>query len=383
MTNERLAIVGVGVTDLGVLPDKSGTMLAVEAMRSAIKDAGLRRSDINGVLCQPGHGFGPTGRAVRRLALPVDFYIDLQSGGGTAITSVVLAGGALAYGKADYVISVYATKARTSKVLVGRSEEEEGNESVWGMFSPGARNAMRAQNYLARHKLPDDAFWPVVSNQRRHANMRPDAITHDKPLTKEDYVAAPWVTEPFRRLDFCQMNDGAAAFVITTESRARDLPKKPVLVLGAGLAHAAKYGAMGGTDYESDLNAFISIARQNAFQQAGVEPRDIDVAEFYDPFANYPIMQVESYGYCRPGEGSEYFAAGEGTLGGRLPVNTHGGHLSWGYLQGYGPLIEGVRQLREEAGATQVEDARLALITGSGDGAAGSPAFGNLILGVD
>lgn len=383
MNAERLAIVGVGVTELGVLPDKSGTMLAVEAMRAAIKHAGLKRSDINGVLCQPGHGFGPTGRAVRRLGLPVDFYVDLQSGGGTAIASVVLGGGAVAHAEADYVISVYATKARTSKVLVGRSEEEEGNESVWGMFSPGARNAMRAQNYLARHKLPHDAFWPVVSNQRKHANMRPDAMTHDKPLTKEDYLAAPWVTEPFRRLDFCQMNDGAAAFVITTESRAKDLPNKPVYVLGAGLAHAGRYGSTGGTDYESDMNVFISGARETAFRQADVKPADINVAEFYDPFANYPIMQVESYGYCPPGEGSAYFAAGEATLGGQLPVNTHGGHLSWGYLQGYGPLIEGVRQLRGEGGATQVEGARLALVTGSGDGSAGSPAFGNLILGVD
>lgn len=383
MSPERLAIAGVGVTELGVLPEKSGTMLAVEAVRLALEHAGLKRSDVNGVLCQPGHGFGPAGRAVRRLGLPVDFYVDLQSGGATAIASVVLAAGALQHGLADYVVSLYVTKARTANVLVGRSEEEEGNESVWGMFSPGARNAMRAQNYLARHNLGDDAFWPVVSNQRSHANMRPDAMTHGKQLTKEDYLAAPWVTEPFRRLDFCQMNDGAAAFIITTESRARDLPNKPVFVRGAGLAHAGRYGATGGTDYESDLDAFISGARSTAFKQAGVGRSDIDVAEFYDPFANYPIMQLEAYGYCPPGEGSAFYAAGEGTLGGQLPVNTHGGHLSWGYLQGYGPLIEGVRQLRGEGGATQVQEARLALVTGSGDGSAGSPAFGNLILGVD
>jgi acetyl-CoA acetyltransferase len=251
------------------------------------------------------------------------------------------------------------------------------------MFSPGARNAMRAQHYLRKYGLAREAFWPVVSNQRRHANMRPDAMMHDKTLTVEDYRDSPWVAEPFRRFDYCMMNDGAAAFVITTDSRARDLPKRPVLVLGSGLAHAAEKSTRGSTDYESDLDVFIHAAREKAFGEAGIGRESVDVAEFYDPFSNYPIMQAEAYGYCGPGEGSDFYREGRGTLGGELPVNTHGGHLSWGYLQGYGPLLEGVRQLRGEGGATQVADAKIALVTGSGEGSAGSPAFGNLILGVD
>ena len=380
---ERIAIAGVGVTELGALPEKSGTMLAMEAIRAAIADSGIRREDVDGVLCQPGHGYGPAGEAILRLGLPANFYADLQSGGSSAVISLVLAAGALISGEAKYVISVYSTKARTAKVLVGGSSEETGNESVWGMFSPGARNAMRAQHYLRKYGLAREAFWPVVSNQRRHANMRPDAMMHDKTLTVEDYRDSPWVAEPFRRFDYCMMNDGAAAFVITTDSRARDLPKRPVLVLGSGLAHAAEKSTRGSTDYESDLDVFIHAAREKAFGEAGIGRESVDVAEFYDPFSNYPIMQAEAYGYCGPGEGSDFYREGRGTLGGELPVNTHGGHLSWGYLQGYGPLLEGVRQLRGEGGATQVTDAKIALVTGSGEGSAGSPAFGNLILGVD
>jgi acetyl-CoA acetyltransferase len=154
-----------------------------------------------------------------------------------------------------------------------------------------------------------------------------------------------------------------------------------VLVLGAGLAQAGTYAARGGTDYDSDLDEFISEARGRAFGQAGVSLDDIDVAELYDPFSIYPIMQVEAYGWVGRGEGSDFFREGRGTLGGDIPVNTHGGHLSWGYLQGYGSLLEGVRQLRGEAESTQVEGARVALVTGSGEGSAGSPVFANLILG--
>jgi acetyl-CoA acetyltransferase len=378
---DRIAIVGIGITKLGSLPDESGTMLASEAMRAAVADASLKRSDIDGVVCQPGHGYGSAGAAARRLGLPMKFFVDLQSGGASAIHSIVFAAGVLREGLADYVLSVYATKARTARTLVGASQDETANDGVWGMFSPGARNAMRARYYLERHGLASDAFWPVVKNQREHANRRPDALMYGKAVTFEEYVSEPFVAEPFRRLDYTQMSDGAAAFVITTESRARDLPKPPVLVLGAGLAQAGTYAARGGTDYDSDLDEFISEARGRAFGQAGVSLDDIDVAELYDPFSIYPIMQVEAYGWAGRGEGSDFFREGRGTLGGDIPVNTHGGHLSWGYLQGYGSLLEGVRQLRGEAESTQVEGARVALVTGSGEGSAGSPVFANLILG--
>lgn len=381
-SHDRLAIAGVGVTAFGALSDKSGTMLAVEAIRNAIKDAGLKRSDIDGATCQPGHGYGSAGEAILRLGLPVNFYYDLQAGGASAILSIVAAAGAIARQEADCVVSVYSTKARTAKVLVGGSSEETGIEAVWGMFSPGARNAMRARHYLSRYNLGPDTFWPVVDNQRKHASLRPDALMHDRPLTIEEYREAPFVAEPFRRHDYCTMNDGAAAFIVTSERRSRDLPKTPVVMLGTGLAHAARRSTRGGTDYDSDLGALINDARDKAFREAGVDRSAVDVAEFYDPFSNYPIMQAEAYGYCGPGEGSDFYREGRGTLGGELPVNTHGGHLSWGYVQGYGPLIEGVRQLRGEGRQTQVADARIALVTGSGEGSAGSPAFGNVILGV-
>jgi acetyl-CoA acetyltransferase len=107
---------------------------------------------------------------------------------------------------------------------------------------------------------------------------------------------------------------------------------------------------------------------------------DIDVAELYDPFSIYPIMQVEAFGWAPVGEGSQFFRDGRASVGGEIPVNTHGGHLSWGYLQGFGSLLEGVRQVRGEGDETQVQEAHLALVTGSGEGSAGSPVFANVIL---
>ncbi len=376
----RLAIVGIGATKLGSLPDQSGTMLASEAMRSAIADAGLTRGDIDGMICQPGHGYGSAGPAARRLGLPLKLFADLQSGGASAIHSIVFASGALREGLADYVISVYATKAKTAKVLVGASQEDSGTDSVWGMFSPGARNSMRARFYIERYGLGDDTFWPVVDNQRRNANKRPDALMYERGLTFEEYKSAPFVAEPLRKFDYTPMSDGAAAFIITTEERARSLDRRPAYLQGIGLAHAAEYSARGGTDFDSDLDQFIKAARAAAFGQAGVTIEEIDVAELYDPFSVYPIVQVEAYGWAPAGEGSQFFREGRGGARGEIPVNTHGGHLSWGYLQGYGPILEGVRQVRGDGGATQVEGARLALVTGSGEGSAGSPAFGNIIL---
>jgi acetyl-CoA acetyltransferase len=314
------------------------------------------------------------------LGLPLKFFADLQSGGATAIHSIVFAAGALREGLADYVISVYATKAKTAKVLVGASQEDSGSDSIWGMFSPGSRNAMRARFYVERYGLGEDTFWPVVDNQRRNANLRRDALMHGKTLTYEEYMVAPFVAAPLRRFDYTPMSDGAGAFIVTTEQRARSLERQPAHVLGMGLAHAASYSARGGTDFDSDLDQFIRTARESAFRQAAVTLEDIDVAELYDPFSIYPIMQVEAYGWAPVGEGSQFFRDGRGSLDGEIPVNTHGGHLSWGYLQGFGSLLEGVRQVRGEGETTQVRDAHLALVTGSGEGSAGSPVFANVIL---
>ncbi|MPZ23458.1 MAG: hypothetical protein GEU28_07920 [Dehalococcoidia bacterium] len=378
----RVALVGAGVTRLGTLPDESGAMLACDAMLAAIEDAGLRRDDIGAVVYQPGVGVGAVGEAVRRLGLPADCFLELQSGGATAIASILVAAGILHQKQASYVISVIATKARSSRVLIGQSNEEQGHESVWGMFSPGARNAMRARHYLATYALDTDALaWPAI-RQREHANKRPDAVFHDRPLTLEDHRASPWVAEPLRRDDYCLVNDGAAAFVITTADAAADLRKKPVVVMGAGMSHTARSATRGSSDYTSDLGTVSTAARETAFGQAGVSISDIDVAELYDPFSIYPLMHLEAYGWCGPGEASEFIKAGHASLGGTIPANTHGGHLAWGYLQGYGPLVEGARQLWGEGGATQVEGARLALVTGSGGTQAGSPAFANAVLGV-
>ena len=186
---------------------------------------------------------------------------------------------------------------------------------------------------------------------------------YGRPITIDDYLNSRWVVEPYRLFDCCLQSDAGVAVVITTAERARDLPRQPVYVAGQGFGEHAREAFWDKTNY---IKLDVAPAKAAAFKQAGIELKDVDVAEFYDCFTGEVVFQLEDYGWCAKGEGGPFVEAGNIAPGGTIPVNTGGGLMSGFYLFDYTGLAEGVRQLRGEGGDRQVKDAKIALVTGHG-----------------
>jgi acetyl-CoA acetyltransferase len=223
-----------------------------------------------------------------------------------------------------------------------------------------------AQRYMHLYGLKREQLGAVALTLREYANRRPEAIMHDRRITLDDYLKARWVVEPLCLYDFCLVNDGAVALIITSAERARHYKKRPVYVMGYGVDHSVS--EMGRSpEVIHHFDGFVTKrASEQAFGMAGVTLKDIDVAELYDAFSIFVLSQLESYSICGRGEAGAFVAAGNLKRDGQFPCNTSGTGLSWGYLMGFTQLTEGIRQLRGEGGECQVEGAEICLVTGLG-----------------
>ena len=224
----------------------------------------------------------------------------------------------------------------------------------YGYATPPQQFAMIGRAYLDKYGARAEDFGTVAIAQRRYAQMNDRALMRS-PLTMDDYLASRWIVEPLRLFDCCLETDAAVAVVVTSAERARDLRRTPVTIAGAvwGSGHTLF------SNHRPDIA--VSGAAESSrrlWDQAGIGAHDVDVAELYDAFTPLVLIQLEDYGFCGPGEGADVIRAGT------LPVNTHGGHLSEGYVHGLNHLAEAVHQLRHECGERQVPDAAIALSTG-------------------
>ncbi len=196
---------------------------------------------------------------------------------------------------------------------------------------------------------------------------------HGKPMTIEDYLASPMLADPYRFFDCCLETDGAAAVIVTTAERARDMPNEPVHLMAG--ACGQPYPADEITNRKDFFRTGLTIAAPEAFGKAGITPDDVDFAMIYDCFTFEVLQQLEEVGFCKRGEGGDFVQGGRIELGGTLPVNTHGGLLSEAHVLGINHIVEAVRQLRGEAEGRQVANAQIGVVTGWGDFGDGSIAI--------
>jgi len=266
---------------------------------------------------------------------------------------------AIEAGQCDVALVCYADTPRTgNRAVYGRAR---GDDAAYGWFSTAAGYAMIHRRHVIEHGTKPDDFAAVAIASRKHGAGNPNAQLRS-PLNLEQYLASPWVVDPIRRDDCALVSDGGAALLVMSAARARELGvPMPVPVLGFG---------HGQTSYDLPQRATLTSteaarAAETAFRMAGVQPRDIDVAQLYDCFTVTVLMTLEDYGFCRKGEAGRFVADGAIEHGGLLPINTSGGLLSETGMPGMQLIMEGVRQMRGTA-RLQVPGARLCLVSNQG-----------------
>jgi acetyl-CoA acetyltransferase len=363
---DQAAIAGVGWAEYSKDSGVSTLTLALRAIRAALHDAGLGLAAVDGVAT---HGVGdstPATVVAAALGLrDIRFVLDQVGGGGVSATAVGYAAMAVALGQADTVVVWRALNARSEFRMGGTGRAapalaEFQYQVPYGYLAPPQQFAMAARAYLSTGRISEKVLGTVAVTQREYAQRNPRAMMRT-PITMTDYLASPWVAEPLRRLDCCLETDAAVALVVTNTTRAAALSQPAVLISGF-----ATGGGM--TLYNTGRTTLIpSAARDLAprlYASAGIGPGEVDVAELYDAFTFLVPLQLEDYGLVPAEEVGPFILDGGTGPSGRLPVNTHGGHLSEGYVHGLNHVAEAVSQLRGTAGDRQVPDAAVALVSG-------------------
>jgi acetyl-CoA acetyltransferase len=373
---DQTAIVGAGWTRFSKDSGASVLQLALEAAKNALDDAGLAGRDVDAVLT---YGLGDTvpasevatGLGVRELGYVLDHY----AGGNASNSIVITAAMAVVTGQAKYALCFRALNGRSGFRLggVGRQLDTTGQDQFlvpYGWTNWAQPFAMFFQRHMQKYGTTPEQLANVALACRKHAGLDDKAMMR-KPLTLSEYLAAPFIVEPLRLYDICLETDGACAIVVTSAERARDLRHKPAYLMSGvsgGGPDPCHYTATTSAwmRWREHSELFARYVGPRLFGQAEISPRDVDVAELYDCFSPEVIVQLEDFGFCEKGEGGHFVQGGRIEVGGELPVNTHGGHLSGAYIHGLNHVVEAVIQLRGEGGPRQVKDARVALTTGLG-----------------
>lgn len=368
------AVVGIGRTAYTRGSGRTGLALAAEAVRAALDDCGLTAADVDGITCfSTGDSASPL-RVAHAIGIDdIGWAVGIHAGGNAVATVIANAAAAVITGQAETVVVYRVLDASvrygkvTAEVSVGGVEQFAAPH---GYLVPPQWFAMWARRHQHVYGSTCEDLGAIAINGRNHAANNPHAIARD-PISLDDYLAGRMVVEPFRVFDCAYEVDGAVALVLTTAERAADLRHPAVHPIGA----ADSTGAGGMPDLWDDQTAMYSRdAAPRLWARTGLSPADIDVACMYDCFTYTIMATFEDYGFCGKGEVGDYFREGRATYGGDVVVNPHGGLLSEGYLHGLNHHYEAVLQLRGQAGARQVPDAELALVT------AGAGPYGGAIV---
>ncbi|QJR02393.1 thiolase [Sphingobium yanoikuyae] len=387
VNQDKCAIVGIGATDYyvrGKSWPRTINDMAGEAILKACEDAGISVNQIDGIAYYSTAGAGyldkfDTASLMETLGIPyVGFSATLTSGGGGCPGAIGLATAGLMNQDCTYTVTLMALQQLPQHrlgVVFGSSAPNPENSFLQpsGLVGPGHLMSVLARRHMHLYGTQPEAFKEIVQATRENALDRPKAVRR-KPLSDEEYWTSPMLADPLRRLDFCLETDGAVAVITTTMDRARDCRHKPAVVHGVAHGGTREWGrafawmGMPDPDFASSGHKFVA---DRIWNQTGLTAKDMDVALIYDHFSSMVLMQLEDYGFCEKGEGSDYVLSGKirydkatrGGVNGGVPVNTHGGNLNEAYIIGMTHIVEGVEQVRGTT-VNQVEDCEFALVTG-------------------
>lgn len=360
----KVVIAGVGHTAFGKLPGRSTISLNIEAIRKALVDAGVNKGQVDGLFAK-----APTSKFEMMYAQKLAEALGIvpriggvwDQGGASNIGMISYATMAIEAGQCEIAVVALADNPATGTRQAYEKSYGDDGSGLFGWFGTPAGYAMIAQRHMGQYGTTSDQLGAIAVACRKHGSNNPHAQLR-KPLTLEQYRQSRLIVEPLRRDDCCLVSDGAAAVVLMSERRARELKvAKPVPVLGFG---------QGQTSWEVALRPDLTttaarISAETAFAMAGLRPADIDVAQIYDCFTIAVLMTLEDYGFCAKGEGGRFVEGGRIEIGGELPVNTAGGLLSETGMPGLQLVIEGVRQMRGES-SSQVPGARTCVVSNQG-----------------
>jgi acetyl-CoA C-acetyltransferase len=364
----RIGIVGVGHTKFGKRSDASLRELAFEAYSSALDDADMDSSKIDGsVVCSATHydkQRSPAGVVAEYLGLNPQPTFSVEAA--CASSAVGLrTGWALISSKLHDVMAVVGVQKMTElsseeiQELMGRAGDVMW-ESPFGTTMP-AYYAMYATAHMAKYGTTEEQMALVTVKNRKYGSKNPNAM-FQKPVSAEEVLKSRPVSAPLKLFDCCANADGAACLIIANAEKARKLTDRPVWVAGLGLASSP----MSLAGRKGPLTSFdvTKSAAKTAYQMAQVGPNDIDIAEVHDSFSITEILNYEDLGFAKPGTGTRLLEKGETELGGKIPVNIDGGLISKGHpvgATGASQLFAITKQLRGEAGSTQVDGAKIGL----------------------
>ena len=366
------AIIGVGESTIGKVPGQDALSLMAQATQRALESAGLPRDAIDGVITQPcatESWIMPAAVVARGLGLDPGYVstVDIAGAGGAAM--IDQAARVIATGGAEAILCVSGQPllsdfsrdqavARMAQSAAHRTAEVPAGVPVPGLY------ALIAARHMHLYGTTREQMAEVAVQTRAHAALNPNAHFR-APITRNDVIGAKPISTPFTLLDCAPVSDGAAALILVSPARARQLKARAAYLLGSGygLSHA----------YLSDgTDPLVTGARRSgatAFKQAGLTPRDMQFAQLYDCFTITPMLELEDLGFCAPGESGPFIASGATARDGTLPMNTGGGLLSGGHPglpAGLLPMVEAARQIMGEAGARQLPRADLAMAHGNG-----------------
>lgn len=376
------AIAGIGQTEFSKSSGRSELQLAAECAKSACEDAGVNPKDIDGMLTFTLDNTDEI-HLCRCLGVEDLAYTARLPGGGAAAVATIYQAMALVNAGLCKNVLIWRAMNERSQYRFGQPIDMNtafapggGTGSLlwcmpYGAQTPATWESLTSQRYMQKYGVTNEDFGRVSVVQRKHAATNPNAWFYEKPITLEDHQNSKWVVEPvLRLLDCCQESDGGVALLVTSLERARDLKQKPVKIVGATQSIPREVEVISNYYHDGDL-AEMPEAQGTAkrlYAQTGLGPDDMQLAMIYDAFTPQVFKQLEAFGFCKPGEASDFVKDGHIEHGGSLPVNTNGGLIGEAYIHGMNNVTEAVRQIRGDA-ANQVVDINHALVSSGMAGA--------------